>query len=160
MPREAHGDGVFDIGQFVEKPSATRARELIDVGALWNAFIIAATAQALLTLIERRFPGIVAEMRRVLRSTTSGPQAAIAMAALYERLPVLDFSHDVLEVGRHENLRVLPVPACGWSDLGTPERVAETLRVMPDPLRRTEIWSGEPAQISLANEHAQRSFRL
>lgn len=160
VPREAHRDGVLDIAQFVEKPSATRARALIDGGALWNAFIIAATAQALLTLIERRFPGIVTEMRRVLRGALNEPQAAIDMVALYDRLPVLDFSRDVLEAGRHENLRVLAVPACGWSDLGTLERVAETLREMPDRLHRTATWFGEPAQISLPKQHAHRVLRL
>ena len=38
----------------------------------------------------------------------------------------LDFSRDVLE-GQESRLRVLTVPACGWSDLGTPRRVADTL---------------------------------
>jgi hypothetical protein len=42
----------------------------------------------------------------------------------YEALPSSDFSRDVLEVGI-ERLSVLAVPSCGWSDLGTPERVAE-----------------------------------
>jgi hypothetical protein len=28
-------------------------------------------------------------------------------------------------------LRVLQVPCCGWSDLGTPKRLAETLQALP-----------------------------
>ena len=42
--------------RFVEKPRATRAQRLIEGGALWNAFIIAARATALLELFETRIP--------------------------------------------------------------------------------------------------------
>jgi hypothetical protein len=40
-----------------------------------------------------------------------------------EGLPALDFSRDLLGhcIGR---LRVLPAAACGWTDLGTPARIA------------------------------------
>ena len=51
----------------------------------------------------------------------------LATSDLYGQLPELDFSRHVLE-GAEQSLRVLPVPACGWSDLGTPKRVAEALR--------------------------------
>jgi alkanesulfonate monooxygenase SsuD/methylene tetrahydromethanopterin reductase-like flavin-dependent oxidoreductase (luciferase family) len=39
---------------------------------------------------------------------------------------MLDFSRDILQ-GQESTLRVLKVADCGWSDLGTPERVAEAL---------------------------------
>jgi hypothetical protein len=48
-----------------------------------------------------------------------GPRA---VAAAYQRLPTLDFSRDVLQ-GAERRLTLLPVPACGWTDLGTPHRV-------------------------------------
>jgi len=41
-------------------------------------------------------------------------------------LPELDFSRDVLQRSP-SLLRVLAVPACGWSDLGTPRRVGLTV---------------------------------
>jgi hypothetical protein len=45
------------------------------------------------------------------------------------------------------------VPPCGWSDLGTPRRVAETLRRWPG-----EIGSAAPdrlsAYVNLAAQHA------
>lgn len=49
------------------------------------------------------------------------------LPSFYARLPHVDFARQVLEhsVGR---FHVLPVPPCGWADLGTPERVTECAR--------------------------------
>jgi len=126
VPGRACGEGSFAVERFVEKPSEMQARELIGHGGLWNAFIIAAAGRALLGLFERRCADVVANMRAALeREATTcahGP-----LDDLYARLPLLDFSKDILE-GQETHLRVLPVARCGWSDLGTPKRVAETLR--------------------------------
>ena len=54
------------------------------------------------------------------------------MQALYENLETLDFSEHVMQ-GAEPMLRVLRVEPCGWSDLGTPWRVAATLRRAPLP---------------------------
>jgi hypothetical protein len=53
------------------------------------------------------------------------PEAALER--LYADLATIDFSSQVVE-GTPAPLHVVPVPACGWSDLGTPQRVAECLR--------------------------------
>ncbi|HEY6866234.1 MAG TPA: hypothetical protein VI792_03190, partial [Candidatus Eisenbacteria bacterium] len=52
-----------------------------------------------------------------------------------EGLPALDFSRDVLEALTPE-LRVLVPPDCGWTDLGTPERVRawRERRAAPAPI--------------------------
>lgn len=119
------------VGRFVEKPSAQVAKQIIDAGGLWNAFIIAASAQSLLNLYLQRFGSIVMEMQVIMnRAANAGLPPASGWAALtemYERLPDIDFSRHILE-GREANLRVVRVPACGWSDLGTPKRVGDTLR--------------------------------
>ena len=54
-------------------------------------------------------------------------RGASALRELYEHLPTIDFSRAALQ-GTESMLRLLTAPACGWSDLGTPKRVAETLR--------------------------------
>ncbi|HKC17490.1 MAG TPA: sugar phosphate nucleotidyltransferase [Steroidobacteraceae bacterium] len=123
-PGARDGRGTFAIAGFVEKPSAERALQLIERGALWSAFIIAARCSTLLGLYERRFPQIVRAMGQALGDKTN-PTARVA--ELYEKLPTLDFSRDVLELADLRQLRVLAVRGCGWSDLGTPERVGQTL---------------------------------
>ena len=123
-PGARDGRGTFAIDGFVEKPSAGRAQQLIERGALWSAFIIVARCRTLLGLYERQFPQIVRAMRQA-RGDETDPTARVA--ALYEELPTLDFSRDVLELADPRQLRVLAVRGCGWSDLGTPERVGQTL---------------------------------
>ena len=128
------------VERFVEKPSPAEASELIQKGALWNAFVIAADAHALLGLFERRCPDIVARMRRLVYLDTHDRSPASALAEIYDELPDLDFSRAIVP-GQEQYLRVLAVPECGWSDLGTPQRVAEALRrlgITSGPDRSTE----------------------
>jgi mannose-1-phosphate guanylyltransferase len=143
-PGARDGRGTFAIAGFVEKPSADRALQLIERGALWSAFIIAARCSTLLGLYERRFPQIVRAMCQA-RDDKTNPAARVA--ALYEELPTLDFSKDVLELADPRQLRVLAVRGCGWSDLGTPERVGQTLARLSrgrGPKRRSAGAAGPP----------------
>lgn len=136
------------VSRFVEKPSALEARELIRQGALWNAFIIAADAGALLRLFERRCPEVVAKMRRLIQLE----RPCATLAELYDELPDLDFSRAILQ-GQEQYLRVLAVPECGWSDLGTPDRVAAALRHLGDfvPAATSRIRARDT--VNLAAQH-------
>ncbi len=131
VPGEIDPLGGRRVGRFIEKPSATIAKQIIDAGGLWNAFIIAASARTILNLYTQRFAPIVMEMQVIMnRAANAGLPPAAAWASItdmYERLPDIDFSRHVLE-GRESRLRVVRVPPCGWSDLGTPKRVGDTLR--------------------------------
>jgi mannose-1-phosphate guanylyltransferase len=111
VPGEDDDGGTASVVRFVEKPAATIAAELVLAGALWNAFMISASVRALLRLYAR-VPEVLAPFL-ARRSELS---------RLYENLPSRDFSRDVLERAV-DRLRVLPVPPCGWSDLGTPPRL-------------------------------------
>jgi len=127
VPGASDGDGTAKVARFVEKPSAELAQALVAAGALWNAFIVAADARTLLAMYETRFADVVGAMRAAVERDARVPNDPIAAQALYEKLPTIDFSRHVME-GAESMLRVLSVPPCGWSDLGTPRRVAETLR--------------------------------
>lgn len=124
----AEGDsegGIREVGEFVEKPNAATARALIARGGVWNSFIFAANAQALVRAFEARCPDLVGDMRHIVTSMNSSMRHA-CLVQLYEQLPVLDFSRDILQRSP-ELLRVMTVPSCGWTDLGTPRRVVETV---------------------------------
>jgi mannose-1-phosphate guanylyltransferase len=118
-------DGVRPVREFVEKPTVATARALIARGGVWNSFIFAANGQALVRAFEARCPDLVGEMRHIVTSPSSSMRRA-RLAQLYEQLPALDFSRDILQRSP-ELLRVMTVPACGWSDLGTPQRVVQTV---------------------------------
>jgi mannose-1-phosphate guanylyltransferase len=151
VPGQVDDLGAWEILQFVEKPTASRAHELIARGGLVNAFIMAASGQTLLALFRRRIPDIVTAMRSAVRRDLVSRAEPRATASLYARLPTIDFSQDILP-GQETYLRVLPVPQCGWTDLGTPQRVACALRDAPG--RETDVDSGRaPDHWSLAAQH-------
>jgi len=155
VPDCGDGTALFTVSRFVEKPNAPLARILIDAGALWNTFIVAAYAQALLRVFAQRFPQTVAEMRSVIKQNQCTGDAPDAVIELYRGLPDIDFSREILQ-GVASVLRVLRVNHCGWSDLGTPQRVAETLRRLS---RRDEIEDDDlhvgSGFLSLAVQHAR-----
>jgi mannose-1-phosphate guanylyltransferase len=140
---------------FIEKPSTAYARELIRHGSLWNTFILAVKARALLELFMGRAPDMVAEMRDAVRRDISHSADSLATLRLYARLPMLDFSRDIIE-GQEAHLRVLHVPDCGWTNLGTPERVGRALlRVaQTGPQKRSFVGSCGTAFLSLAAQYS------
>jgi mannose-1-phosphate guanylyltransferase len=134
IPGSARAGALSPVNGFVEKPDAIRARRLIKAGALWNAFIVMAQAAKLLQVFARKFPQTVANLKNAVAQDIETPDKPDATAVVYQTLLHLDFSRDLL-TGEESALRVLPVGRCGWSDLGTPQRLAQTLRGLPMLMR-------------------------
>jgi mannose-1-phosphate guanylyltransferase len=148
---------VSSVDRFVEKPPGAEAQRLIKAGALWNAFIVAAHAGTLLDLFNASFPWIVKAMRSAVERDASTPTDPVAIVDLYKQLADLDFSKHVLE-GAEARLRVVPVPSCGWSDLGTPTRLAETLRRLPqNRAAPDEAQNSISGLLNLSQQHARWS---
>jgi mannose-1-phosphate guanylyltransferase len=156
LPEDRSVMAAASVRQFIEKPSLDLARSLVQDGALWNVFILAASARALLGLYASRYPGLIADMSRAVEKDGDNSLDATAARALYPKLPTLDFSRDVVQ-GQESRLRVLTVPACGWSDLGTPRRVAETLSRM-EKISNPAQNPGHTAYLSLADQHSRQSY--
>jgi mannose-1-phosphate guanylyltransferase len=156
VPGERDGQGARTVARFVEKPPLAQARELVRAGALWNAFIVVTRGQALLNLLRARIGDIVGAMEAAIAHDRAHPNAG-TFTALYERLPSIDFSRDIV-AGQEDALRVLAVPPCGWSDLGTPQRVEEALRRGPQSAPRIPPRGGG-AWLSLAAQHHRLQMR-
>jgi mannose-1-phosphate guanylyltransferase len=152
LPGRSDGRGALEVLQFIEKPAVAQTRELIAQGGMWNAFIVASTAQSLLALFRRRMPGIVNELRAAVQHDRRSPQGPSAIDELYDRLPTLDFSRDILQ-GQEDHLRVLPVASCGWSDLGTPERVARALEQVGEDDPEGAAQGNATGYLNLALQH-------
>ena len=118
-------NGVHWVLSFIEKPVPEVAEDLRDRGFLWNSFVFVARGLALLEAYSRAFPGLVERFGSVWADRNSDDLSE-QLTSLYANLPSLDLSRDLLQ-SKNMNLRVLPVPPCGWTDLGTPERVARCL---------------------------------
>lgn len=123
LPRSGDSASLRAVERFVEKPDAQLAAVLHTAGGLWNSFILACSGRALLAAFEASHPHL---LRTCLRSFLVGHLDDSRERALYGALPRVDFCAEVLPAAVGQ-LRVLTVPACGWTDLGTPARVEEWL---------------------------------
>ena len=160
LPGDPDPCGGWTVARFIEKPGYSVAREIIDAGGLCNTFIMVAAARTLLDLYMPRLAPLVMEMQVSLaKGQTEGSPTGSwpALLSLYDRLPELDFSRDLLE-GRAADLCVLRVPPCGWSDLGTPRRVGEIVKLLAgnevadrDSADRHRAAAGH---LDLATQHA------
>jgi mannose-1-phosphate guanylyltransferase len=132
LPGKYLRDGIATVASFVEKPPLLRTHQLLAQGALWNTFIVAAKGSTLLQLFKQRYAGLLEEMQAIVHGTHEPKLSRVLLDELYIHLPTLDFSRDILQ-GIESYLEVLSVPACGWSDLGTPRRIREVLHRWPQP---------------------------
>ena len=126
VPRGVPVAGASRIELFVEKPAREVARRLMSLGALWSSFWLAARAPALLDAFRSALPELVRGMPAEIPGDSSADERAERLRTCYAELAPRDFSRDVLEQVP-ERLRVVTVPPCGWSDLGTPDRIATAL---------------------------------
>lgn len=135
------------VRYFFEKPDAGVAEALFLGGALWSSFLMAGRLGALLGLYRQALPQLLDAFLGSVRPRGTRPDAGDggdALHSLYGNLDAADFSRHVLEAAT-ERLRVMAVPPCGWSDLGTPERLAAFFTWMAPPSivvnRRCPRWS-------------------
>jgi mannose-1-phosphate guanylyltransferase len=157
VPENRHPDSSSPVMEFVEKPSSAQARSLLARGALWNTFILVSSVRALLALYDTRFAATIARVRQLVKPDLRSPLDAVVLADLYQRLPTMDFSRDILQ-GQESCLQVVSVPPCGWTDLGTPARVAQTLRRLPRPIGATSLMSDAALGLDLAAQHWRLEF--
>ena len=129
VPGKRRQAGTCAVDRFVEKPDMLQARELLSSGAVWNSFIFAATGTTLLGLLRARLSEIVPDMWNALGGGGRASDDGRALQALYETLPTVDFSRDILQ-GNEGILRLLTAPVCGWNDLGTPSRLARVVATL------------------------------
>lgn len=115
--------GMRRVGRFVEKPVQRLAESLLERGALWNTFIMIASAESLWRLSCEHLPQHAARIDACVRGSAD-------LETTYATMEPANFSHDVLEPARQ--LAVLPLRGAGWSDWGTPRRVFESLRGTDD----------------------------
>ena len=116
---------VFGVRRFWEKPNKMLAQVLQLRGCLWNSFVMVASVQALLDIIE----SAIAELYRSFAGLTplfGGAAEAKAIERLYDGLEEVNFSHQVLAL-KPERLAVLKVTGVRWNDLGEPKRVMALL---------------------------------
>jgi mannose-1-phosphate guanylyltransferase len=150
VPQSVEPGRLHPIAAFHEKPTPAAAASLFAEGALLNSFILIANGRDLADLIENSLPNLWRAFHSTESERPIGSLDADELARMYNSVPNLDFSKDLLEkaAGR---LWVYPVPECGWTDLGVPERLDRHLadqrrhppKRLKDPTRLpsiSELW--------------------
>jgi mannose-1-phosphate guanylyltransferase len=116
---------IFGVRRFWEKPNRMLAQVLQLRGCLWNSFVMVASVQALLDIIESAIPELYRSFTALTPLFASAAEAK-AIERLYNRLNDVNFSHQVLAL-KPERLAVLKVTGVRWNDLGEPKRVMASL---------------------------------
>ena len=124
-PPIAGAGGVsFRVERFCEKPSLAVAMDLLRRGCLWNTFVLVGHVRGFLEMINMSLSDVVDPVRG--SHLWAGSEVHI-QDSVYERIPSIDFSREVL-VAQTPRMIVLRMVPTGWSDLGRPERVMTALK--------------------------------
>jgi mannose-1-phosphate guanylyltransferase len=106
------------VNRFWEKPSSPKAQELFSRGCLWNTFVTIGRVRAFMELLYAAIPQVMFRLAAFLTD------ADLDLA--YSGLAAADFSREVL-APQPNRLLVLRDTASGWTDVGNPSRVFDTL---------------------------------
>lgn len=106
------------VRQFWEKPSLATAQDLLRRGCLWNTFVTIGRVNTFINLLCQ------AAANAML--TLSAGILENDLDSAYRLIPSIDFSRDVLSC-QPEHLVVIRDATSGWTDLGNPKRVFDTL---------------------------------
>jgi mannose-1-phosphate guanylyltransferase len=118
---------IYGVRRFWEKPHQLLAPVLQLRGCLWNSFVMVASVQALLGIVESAIPQLYTSFVE-LAPFLGTPEETNLIDKLYERMAEVNFSHEVL-AHRPERLAVLKVTGIRWNDLGEPKRVLASLNI-------------------------------
>jgi mannose-1-phosphate guanylyltransferase len=118
---------IYAVRRFWEKPNQLLAQVLQLRGCLWNSFVMVASVQTLLKMMESAVPHLYNSFVR-LAAFLGTPHEPKLIGTLYKHLIEVNFSHQVL-VHRSERLAVLKVTGVRWNDLGEPRRVMASLNM-------------------------------
>jgi mannose-1-phosphate guanylyltransferase len=116
---------LWTMGRFIEKPESQMAQALGE-DVLWNTMVIVAKVEMLWRLGMKVLPSVV-RLFETFQPAIGSLRELQVLGRLYERMPVRNFSSDLLELAPHK-VAALEVNGVGWSDWGRPERIAASLR--------------------------------
>jgi mannose-1-phosphate guanylyltransferase len=116
---------MYRVRSFSEKPSQATADLLFGCGALWNTFVFAGRAAAIVEAGRACLPSLHERLTR-LNSFLGTEHEGWALGQAYELAQRASFSRAILE-RCPDKLAVIRLSGVSWCDLGTPERVAKTL---------------------------------
>jgi mannose-1-phosphate guanylyltransferase len=135
--------GVLGVKNFWEKPSVRLARELFERGCVWNTFIMVGRADAFQETIRATAPEYCQAFLRLPGEAEASYETRLQ--TVFARLAADGFSERVLS-GLPRQLGVFCLGDVGWSDLGDPQRLLETMTRAGIEENWMDDWQRETAR--------------
>lgn len=117
---------VQTVQRFLEKPTAQQADEALSSHALWNTMEMTAKVDTFWQLGRQCFPYLMERFERLGQAIGTSEEARV-MDAIYQDMPIMNFSSDLLQQAP-DRVAVTELTNAVWSDWGRPERIADALR--------------------------------
>jgi mannose-1-phosphate guanylyltransferase len=132
------GSRVYQADSFLEKPNTFEGLQALANGAFWNTMVMIAKVETLWKLGQQFLPSVLEHFEE-LASTIGTRREGQTLTQIYQQLPTLNFSRDLLQqAGRH--IGVIELEEVLWSDWGCAERIVKTLELLgKEPVFPTEI---------------------
>ncbi len=124
LPGAALSGTLRRVARFVEKPKRVDAQQLWASGALWNTMLTVARGRALWDQYAEHLPGTAFIFEVAHRFGQADRERYLERR--YPHIPKSDFCRDVLEATQELATGRLS-SGVGWTDLGTPNRMAAWL---------------------------------
>lgn len=106
----------ISLSNFVEKPNATRAAEMLAAGNyLWNAGIFLFTARDLIAAFETLAPGMIGSVRQAVEQAQADLDFLRLDTTAWNEVDDISIDYAIME--KAPNLSVVPYGSA-WSDLG------------------------------------------
>lgn len=133
-----YGDHSFwTVNQFLEKPDLKTAQALGD-DVLWNTMIMVAKVETLWKLGTQVLPSLM-RLFETFQPAIDTPRELQVLGRLYDRMPVRNFSSDLLERVPAQ-VTAMEVNGVEWSDWGRAGRIADSLhRIGKTPVFPAEL---------------------
>jgi mannose-1-phosphate guanylyltransferase len=107
------------VRQFWEKPTLATAQDLLRRRCLWNTFVTIGRVSTFIEVLCQAAPNAMLTLSAAVMEND--------LDSSYGLIPSIDFSRDVL-ASQPERLLVVRDAVSGWTDLGNPNRVLDTLK--------------------------------
>jgi mannose-1-phosphate guanylyltransferase/mannose-6-phosphate isomerase len=145
-------DGSWHVTQFIEKPDAVKAQQMLLGGQhLWNAGIILSRADTLIAALEAHAPDILAVCREAMSQATHEPDHGFTRPDPKTFLNCRSQSIDYAVMEHHQQLALVPF-AGQWSDVGNWNTAAQL--TPPDADNNRIIGQGLAIQSERTYIHA------
>jgi len=129
------------VQSFVEKPCASRARQAMADGALWNTLVFVARVETLWNLGWRCFPPLIYMFEKLKAAMGRGLEEQV-LDEIYRSMPAHSFSSQLL-ARVTDQVALMELRDVVWCDWGRPERIADALRALGKhpAFPREHLWA-------------------